>query len=33
MGVTRIVIAHRRETIDAADRVVVLDDGRIAPAT
>lgn len=29
MGVTRIIIAHRRETIDAADRVVHLVDGKI----
>lgn len=27
MGITRVVIAHRRETIDAADRVVVVSDG------
>lgn len=30
MGITRVVIAHRRETIEAADRVVHLVDGRIA---
>lgn len=29
MGITRIVIAHRRETIEAADRVVHLVDGRM----
>ncbi len=29
MGITRIVIAHRRETIEAADRVVRLVEGRI----
>lgn len=29
LGITRIVIAHRRETIDAADRVVRLEKGRI----
>lgn len=29
MGITRIVIAHRRETIDAADRVIRLEGGRI----
>ncbi|MFZ3481902.1 peptidase domain-containing ABC transporter [Sphingomonas sp. 3-13AW] len=27
MGITRIVIAHRKETIEAADRVVVVGDG------
>jgi len=32
MGITRIVIAHRRETIDAADRVVRLEKGRIVEA-
>ena len=31
LGITRIVIAHRRETIDAADRVVRLEGGRIIP--
>ena len=30
LGVTRIIIAHRRETIEAADRVIILDDGKIA---
>ena len=30
MGITRIVIAHRRETLAAAERVIVLADGRIA---
>ncbi len=30
MGITRIVIAHRRETIEAADRVIHLVDGRVA---
>jgi ATP-binding cassette subfamily B protein RaxB len=29
MGVTRIVIAHRRETIEAADRVITLSDGKV----
>lgn len=29
MGITRIVIAHRRETLAAAERVLVLDGGRI----
>lgn len=28
MGITRIVIAHRRETIEAADRVITLSDGK-----
>lgn len=32
MGITRIVIAHRRETIAAADRVVVLAGGRLHAA-
>ena len=31
MGITRIVVAHRRETLAAAERVVVLEGGRIAP--
>lgn len=31
MGITRIVIAHRQETIAAADRVVRLVEGRFAP--
>ncbi|MEA3018450.1 MAG: ATP-binding cassette, subfamily bacterial CvaB/MchF/RaxB, partial [Sphingomonadales bacterium] len=31
MGITRIVVAHRRETLAAAERVIVLDDGRITP--
>ncbi len=31
LGITRIVIAHRRETLLAAERVVVLEDGRIVP--
>jgi ATP-binding cassette subfamily B protein RaxB len=30
MGITRIVVAHRRETLAAAERVIVLDGGRIA---
>jgi ATP-binding cassette subfamily B protein RaxB len=33
MGITRIVIAHRRETLAAAERVVVLEGGRIASET
>jgi len=33
LGITRIVIAHRAETIAAADRVLVLEDGKIKHAT
>jgi ABC-type bacteriocin/lantibiotic exporter with double-glycine peptidase domain len=29
MGITRIVVAHRRETLAAAERVVYLREGRI----
>lgn len=29
MGITRIVIAHRQETIAAADHVLVMEDGRL----
>ena len=29
MGMTRIIIAHRQETIQAADRIIVLNDGKI----
>lgn len=32
MGMTRIIIAHRAETIAAADRIVVMDGGKIAEA-
>ncbi|MDP8994794.1 MAG: peptidase domain-containing ABC transporter [Pseudomonadota bacterium] len=32
MGVTRIVVAHRSETLACAERVVVLRDGRAVPA-
>ena len=28
LGITRIVVAHRKETIAAADRVLILDRGR-----
>ncbi len=30
MGITRIVIAHRRETIEAADRILVLSRGKLS---
>jgi ATP-binding cassette subfamily B protein RaxB len=30
LKLTRIIVAHRRETIQMADRVIVIDDGRIA---
>lgn len=33
MGITRIVIAHRKETIAAADRVLIMQDGRLADAS
>jgi ATP-binding cassette, subfamily B, bacterial CvaB/MchF/RaxB len=33
LGITRIVIAHRRETIDLADRVFVMDSGRLRERT
>ena len=31
LKITRIVIAHRPETIRAADRIVVLREGRVSP--
>jgi ATP-binding cassette subfamily B protein RaxB len=31
MGITRIIIAHRRETIEAAQRVLVMIDGKLHP--
>jgi len=31
LAVTRIIIAHRAETIASADRVVVMEHGRIVP--
>ncbi len=30
MGITRIMVAHRQETIAAADRVIVIEGGRVA---
>ena len=30
MGITRIIVAHRRETLACADRVIVIDGGRVA---
>ena len=27
MGITRIIIAHRKETIEAADRILVMEGG------
>ena len=32
LGITRIIFAHRAETIASADRVYLLDKGRLAPA-
>lgn len=32
MGITRIIIAHRRETIEAAERVLVMEGGKLRPA-
>lgn len=32
MGITRIIIAHRRETIEAADRILVLIEGKLNDA-
>lgn len=29
MGITRIIIAHRQETIAAANRIVVMDAGKL----
>jgi ATP-binding cassette subfamily B protein RaxB len=31
MGITRIIIAHRQETIDAAERVLVMVGGKLTP--
>jgi ATP-binding cassette, subfamily B, bacterial CvaB/MchF/RaxB len=33
MGITRIIIAHRKETIDAADRVLVMRNGKLEEAS
>lgn len=30
MGITRVIIAHRRETIETAQRVLVMTGGRLA---
>jgi ATP-binding cassette subfamily B protein RaxB len=32
LAMTRIVVAHRRETIATADRVLTLEGGRLVPA-
>ncbi len=32
MGITRIIIAHRRETIDIADRVLIMANGKLSAA-
>lgn len=31
MGITRIIIAHRRETVDAAERVLTMENGTLLP--
>jgi ATP-binding cassette subfamily B protein RaxB len=33
LGITRIIIAHRRETVQAADRIMILDGGKMRPLT
>jgi ATP-binding cassette subfamily B protein RaxB len=33
LGITRVVIAHRRETIAAADRILAAEDGRLVDVT
>lgn len=30
MGITRIIIAHRRETIEAAERILVMENGKLS---
>lgn len=32
MGVTRIIIAHRRETIEAAEKIYIMSEGKLHPA-
>lgn len=32
LGITRIIVAHRRETIEMAERILVLEDGRLSPS-
>jgi len=32
LGITRIVVAHRRETVEAAERVLVMNDSTLSPA-
>lgn len=31
LGITRIIIAHRRETVEAASRVLVMESGKLTP--
>ena len=33
LGITRIIVAHRRETIESADRIYVLAGGTLHPAS
>ncbi|MBV9929437.1 MAG: peptidase domain-containing ABC transporter [Alphaproteobacteria bacterium] len=33
LGITRIIFAHRRETVASADRIMILRDGRLTDAT
>lgn len=33
LGITRIIVAHRRETIEAADRIIVMEHGRLHAPT
>lgn len=32
LGIARIIVAHRKETIVSCGRILVLDDGRLNPA-